>query len=161
MCQTVNLLPDDYRWYYRYATRHFQNIHSVLIGHYVLLTAVGQFGVGREANWEWRLITQAVATVIVVAVWLGVGRSVDRQLEKFKLPVGEHQYEISANGICVSNGNGTSEIFAHAVREARETKEYFLIVLHNATALIIPKRDVADAAGLRVALDSLGLKWVT
>lgn len=156
----VNIVPEDYRWYFRYNFYHFQKVHVSLIWLYIALTVVGQFGSGDTATRQSRLTAQAMATLVVMFMAYGYYRSIDRQMEQFQLPVGEHAYEIGDRCVRCRNSNGSYESLSHSIREARETDHYFLIVFQDASAAIIPKREVADCNSLRTAIDALNVLWV-
>jgi YcxB-like protein len=62
--------------------------------------------------------------------------------------LGQHTYRFASDGIFTSGMNCRCEYRWALVNSVRETKNLIIIMVDSAAAVIVPKRDIADAAGL-------------
>jgi len=159
MTVTVDIVPEDYRWYYRYVLHHFHKFRWILLVAYLVTSTLNQLNAPPEVSPAWRATDQLVMTLIYAFLWWLTPKLLDRLYRRFKLPLGEHSFAITSDYFRGSNQYGSFQVVPGAIREARETDRYFLIVFHNATAAILPKRELSDPAAFRTALDELKIVW--
>ncbi len=155
----VDLVPDDYRWYFRYSLFHLQKLGSILLIGFLVVSGLRQLNTSPEFSLSARIADQIALTLIFGFLWWIAPKLAALLYRGFKMPLGEHRYEITEKSFRGSNVSGSYEVLPPAIREARETDRYFLVVFETATAAIIPKRDLPDAPSVRVALNLLRVRW--